>query len=142
VHAGTGAGNVIPGDFEVWFNFRFATVSTPQDLQERVHGILDRHGLEYELSWDTSTPYLTPRGKLVSALMEAIQATTGVTARLSTGGGTSDGRFIAAICDEVAEFGPVNASIHKVNEGIAIDDLEPLARCYEGVLQRLLGKST
>ncbi len=139
-HAGTGAGNVIPGNFEVLFNFRFATASTPQGLQERVHAILDRHGLEYELSWNYSgKPYLTPRGKLVAALEQSIRATTGVDAQLSTTGGTSDGRYIADICAEVAEFGPLNATIHKVDECIAVADLEPLARCYRGVLERLLG---
>ncbi|MCX7171572.1 MAG: succinyl-diaminopimelate desuccinylase, partial [Proteobacteria bacterium] len=139
LHAGSGAGNVIPGDCEVKFNFRHATASTPQDLQERVHAVLDRHGLEYQLSWDASPPYLTPPGQLVKALQDAIQAHTGVAAKLSTSGGTSDGRFLADICAEVAEFGPVNATIHKVNECVAVADLEPLARCYEGVLQRLLG---
>ena len=140
VHAGTGAGNVIPGSLEVLFNFRFATASTPQGLQDRVHAILDRHGLEYELSWNYSgKPYLTPRGKLVAALEQSIRATTGVEAQLSTTGGTSDGRFIADICAEVAEFGPLNATIHKVDECIAVAELEPLAGCYRGVLERLLG---
>ena len=139
IHAGSGAGNVIPGSLEVLFNFRFATVSTPQGLQDRVHAILDRHGLEYELHWNYSgKPFLTPRGKLVDALASSIQAATGVAAQLSTTGGTSDGRFIADICNEVAEFGPINATIHKIDECIAIADLEPLARCYEGVLDRLL----
>ncbi|MBI3523633.1 MAG: succinyl-diaminopimelate desuccinylase [Betaproteobacteria bacterium] len=142
-HAGTGAGNVIPGSFEVLFNFRFATASTPQGLQERVHGILDRHGLEYDLHWNYSgKPYLTPRGKLVAALEQSIRASTGVDAQLSTTGGTSDGRFIADICDEVAEFGPLNATIHKVDECIAVADLAPLARCYQGVLERLLGAAS
>ena len=141
IHAGSGAGNVIPGTLEVLFNFRFATASTPQGLQERVHDILDRHGLEYDLSWNYSgKPFLTPRGKLVAALDESIRAATGVAMQLSTTGGTSDGRFIADICSEVAEFGPLNATIHKVDECVAVADLEPLARCYEGVLERLLTK--
>lgn len=141
IHAGSGAGNVIPGSMEVLFNFRFATANTPQALQERVHGILDRHGLEYDLSWNYSgKPFLTPRGKLVAALDESIRAATGVAMQLSTTGGTSDGRFIADICSEVAEFGPLNATIHKVDECVAVADLEPLARCYEGVLERLLTK--
>ena len=124
-HAGTGAGNVIPGSLEVLFNFRFATASTPQGLQDRVHAILDRHGLEYELAWNYSgKPYLTPRGKLVAALEQSIRATTGVEAQLSTTGGTSDGRYIADICAVVAEFGPLNATIYKVDECIAIADLE------------------
>jgi len=139
-HAGTGAGNVIPGSLEVLFNFRFATASTPQDLQDRVHAILDRHALEYRLFWTIAgKPYLTPRGKLVAALVDAIRSVTGVAAQLSTSGGTSDGRFIADICAEVAEFGPLNATIHKVDECIAVADLEPLARCYQGALERLLG---
>ncbi len=139
IHAGSGAGNVIPGSMDVLFNFRFATVSTPQGLQDRVHAILDRHGLEYELHWNYSgKPFLTPRGQLVDALAASIQAVAGVAAQLSTTGGTSDGRFIADICDEVAEFGPLNATIHKIDECIAVADLEPLARCYEGALDRLL----
>ena len=138
LHAGTGAGNVIPGQCEIKFNFRHATVSTPQDLQERVHAILDRHGLEYQLSWEASKPYLSRRGKLVAALEDTIWSSTGVAAQLSTSGGTSDGRFLADICDEVAEFGPVNATIHKVDECIAVADLEPLALCYQGILERLL----
>ena len=142
IHAGSGASNVIPGTLDVLFNFRFATVSTPDDLQNRVHALLDRHGLEYDLAWNYSgKPFLTARGKLVDALAAAIHSATGITAELSTTGGTSDGRFIADICNEVAEFGPLNATIHKVNECVAITDLEPLAQCYEGVLHRLLGKS-
>ncbi|MFA7281276.1 MAG: succinyl-diaminopimelate desuccinylase [Sterolibacterium sp.] len=138
LHAGTGAGNVIPGQCEVKFNFRHATASTPRNLQERVHEILDRHDLEYELSWDASQPYLTVPGKLVQAMQESIRTVTGVSAQPSTSGGTSDGRFIAGICSEVAEFGPINATIHKIDECVAVADLEPLASCYEGVLTRLL----
>jgi succinyl-diaminopimelate desuccinylase len=139
IHAGSGAGNVIPGSLEVLFNFRFATVSTPEQLQDRVHAILDRHGLEYELHWNYSgKPFLTPRGRLVDALSAAIQAATGHSPELSTTGGTSDGRFIADICNEVAEFGPLNATIHKIDECIAVADLEPLTHCYAGVLERLL----
>ncbi|MCX7174851.1 MAG: succinyl-diaminopimelate desuccinylase [Proteobacteria bacterium] len=139
-HAGTGATNVIPGSLEVLFNFRYATASKPENLQDRVHDILDRHGLEYQVIWNISgKPYLTPPGKLVAALAEAIRTATGVEAQLSTSGGTSDGRYLADICDEVAEFGPINASIHKVDECIAVADLAPLVRCYQGVLERLLG---
>ena len=140
-HAGTGVGNVIPGSFEVRFNFRHATVSTPQDLQERCHALLDRHGLDYELFWEPpSKPFLTPPGRLVEVVGAAILEATGVTAGLSTGGGTSDGRFISDICPEVVEFGPVNATIHKVDESIAIAEFEPLCRVYGGTLQRLLGQ--
>ena len=138
IHAGTGAGNVIPGQCEIKFNFRHAPVSRPQELQERVHAILDRHGLEYRISWEASKPYLTRRGKLVGALEDSIRNVTGVAAQLSTSGGTSDGRFLADICAEVAEFGPLNATIHKIDECIAIADLEPLAQCYIEVLSRLL----
>ncbi|MCX7178931.1 MAG: succinyl-diaminopimelate desuccinylase [Proteobacteria bacterium] len=119
-------------------DFRHAPVSTPQELQERVHAILDRHGLEYRISWEASKPYLTRRGKLVGALEDSIRNVTGVAAQLSTSGGTSDGRFLADICAEVAEFGPLNATIHKIDECIAIADLEPLAQCYIEVLSRLL----
>lgn len=139
IHAGTGATNVVPGTLEVLFNFRFSTASTIEALQSRVHAILDAHGLDYDLRWTIGGhPFLTPRGKLVDVIQEAIQAATGIEATLSTTGGTSDGRFIATICDEVVEFGPVNATLHKINEHIRVDDLEPLAACYEGVLSRLL----
>ncbi|MBI5921781.1 MAG: succinyl-diaminopimelate desuccinylase [Betaproteobacteria bacterium] len=140
LHAGTGAGNVIPGQCEVSFNFRHGTASTPRNLQERVHEILDRDDLEYQLSWEASQPYLAAPGKLVQAMQESIRTVTGVSAQLSTSGGTSDGRFIADICAEVAEFGPINATIHKINECVAVADLEPLAACYESLLARLLGQ--
>ncbi len=139
IHAGSGAGNVIPGSLEIHFNFRFATSNTPQALQQRVHEILDRHGLEYDLHWNYSgKPFLTPRGQLVDALAATIAAVNGVEPQLSTTGGTSDGRFIADICNEIAEFGPLNATIHKVDECITVADLEPLAQIYQGVLTRLL----
>jgi succinyl-diaminopimelate desuccinylase len=139
IHAGTGAGNVVPGALEVLFNFRFATASTSEALQARVHALLDRHRLEYEIDWVIGGhPFLTPHGLLVDTLRAAIHATTGATATLSTSGGTSDGRFIADICPQVVEFGPVNASIHKVDEHIVIADLEPLANIYCKTLERLL----
>lgn len=139
MHSGTGATNVVPGSATLDFNFRFSTASTPESLKERVHAILDRHGLEYELEWTLGgEPFLTPRGELSGALTEAIRESTGVEAELSTTGGTSDGRFIARICPQVVEFGPINASIHQVNEHIAIADLEPLKNIYRGVLERLL----
>jgi succinyl-diaminopimelate desuccinylase len=139
IHAGAGATNVVPGACEVLFNFRFSTASTAQSLQERVHHILDRHGLEYDLVWTLGgQPFLTPPGRLVAALAAAIEAETGIRAALSTSGGTSDGRFIAEICPEVVEFGPVNATIHQVDERIALADIEPLTRIYAATLRALL----
>ena len=139
IHAGTGVSNVVPGSMEVIFNFRFSTASTAENLQSRVHAILDRHGLEYEIRWTLGgKPFLTPHGKLVDLLSAVIAETTGVTPQVSTTGGTSDGRFIVDICSEVVEFGPVNASLHKIDEHIAIVDLEPLTKIYEGALNRLL----
>ncbi|GAB2180740.1 succinyl-diaminopimelate desuccinylase [Denitratisoma sp. agr-D3] len=139
IHAGTGATNVVPGTVEVLFNLRFSTASTAEGLQSRIHAILDKHGLEYDIAWTLGgKPFLTPKGKLVSVMTQAIVAASGVTAEISTTGGTSDGRFIADICPQVAEFGPLNATIHKLNECIAVTDLEPLARSYEGMLAGLL----
>ncbi len=138
-HAGTGAGNVVPGRFEIMFNFRFSTASTVEGLQSRVHALLDRHGLEYDIRWTLGAkPFLTLRGDLCAALTDAIATEVGVTAGLSTTGGTSDGRFIADFCPQLVEFGPVNASIHKVDECIAVADLEPLARIYEHTFERLV----
>ncbi len=140
IHAGTGANNVIPGVCEVMFNFRFGSVSSADELKRRTCEVLDRHGLDYEIDWHLSgKPFITGRGKLVGALSAAIQETVGVDTELSTTGGTSDGRFIAEICSEVVEFGPVNASIHQVNECIAVDAIEPLSAVYERTLQALLG---
>lgn len=139
LHAGTGATNVVPGTLEVLFNFRFSTASTADGLQHGVHAILDKHGLEYELQWTLGgKPFLTAPGRLVDALSTAIRATTGITPELSTTGGTSDGRFIAEICPEVVEFGPVNATIHKIDECVALADIEPLARIYELTFRKLL----
>jgi succinyl-diaminopimelate desuccinylase len=139
IHAGTGATNVIPGSLELLFNFRYATASTPESLRERLEVVLRRHGLDYTLEWTASgQPYLTPRGKLVAAVTEVVREVCGVTPQTSCTGGTSDGRFIAAICPEVVELGPVNATIHQLNERIAIADLEPLAALYRGILERLL----
>lgn len=138
-HAGTGAGNVVPGSFEIMFNFRFATASTVESLQSRVHALLDRHGLDYEIAWTLGAkPFLTPRGELCDALSAAAAAVTGGSIELSTTGGTSDGRFIADICPQLVEFGPTNASIHKVDERIAVADLEALARIYELAFEGLL----
>lgn len=139
IHAGTGANNVIPGECEVMFNFRFASVSSADELRHRTCAVLDRHGLEYEIDWHLSgRPFITGRGRLVGALSAAIRDTLGVDTELSTSGGTSDGRFIADICAEVVEFGPVNASIHKVNECIAVAAVELLSVVYERTLQALL----
>jgi succinyl-diaminopimelate desuccinylase len=139
MHAGTGATNVVPGHADIVFNFRHGTASPAESLKERVHAILDKHGLDYELDWEVGAKsFLTPRGPLVDALSGAIKAVTGVDAELSTTGGTSDGRFIADIAKEVVEFGPVNESIHKIDEHVGVDELIQLARVYEGVLKRLL----
>jgi len=138
-HAGAGAGNVVPGTFVIDFNFRFSTASGVEGLQSRVHQLLDRHGLEYEIAWTVGAkPFLTPRGELCAALAAAAAEATSIATELSTTGGTSDGRFIADICPQLIEFGPVNASIHKVDECIAVADLEPLARIYELTFERLL----
>jgi succinyl-diaminopimelate desuccinylase len=139
VQAGTGATNVIPAESRVWFNFRFSTASTVDGLKTKVHEILDRHGLDYVLEWSLSgMPFLTPRGRLVEAISASIRAELGVEAELSTTGGTSDGRFIAAICPQLVEFGPVNESIHRVNECIALADVEALSRVYHRTLVTLL----
>ncbi|MBS3916189.1 MAG: succinyl-diaminopimelate desuccinylase [Sulfuritalea sp.] len=138
-HAGAGADNVVPGTAEILFNFRFSTASTPDGLKSRVHEILDRHGVEYALSWTLSgKPYLTPRGKLVEVVSQSIREIAGIETELSTSGGTSDGRFIADICPEVIELGPLNATIHKIDEHIAVDDIEQLSRIYERILHLLL----
>ena len=139
MQAGTGAANVIPGAATLDFNFRFSTASTPETLKQRVHAILDAHELDCELDWTLGgEPFLTPSGELSRALTAAIKAETGREPTLSTTGGTSDGRFIARICPQVVEFGPINASIHQVNEHVAVADLEPLKNIYRGVLERLL----
>ena len=139
VRAGTGATNVIPGTCEVEFNLRFAPVSTAEALIERIEALLRRHGLEYELKWTIGAqPFSTPEGPLSAALGAAIRAATGRATQLSTTGGTSDGRFLATVCPQVVEFGPPNASIHKIDEHIAVADLEPLKDIYRGTLERLL----
>ena len=138
-HAGTGADNVVPGTAEILFNFRFSTASTPEGLQARVGEILERHGVDHDLQWTLSgRPYLTPRGRLVDAVAQAIRETLGIETALSTSGGTSDGRFIAGICPEVIELGPLNATIHKIDECIAVADIEPLSRLYQRTLELLL----
>jgi len=138
IHGGTGAGNIIPGSVVIDFNFRFASVSTAEDLQKRVHAILDRHQLDYQLAWTLGgQPFLTTPGELVAAMQAAIRGITGLETELSTTGGTSDGRFISRICPQVIEFGPINASIHKIDEHVRVADLEPLKDIYRGVLENL-----
>ena len=138
IHAGTGASNVIPGDCVVDFNFRFCTESTPESLQQRLQAVLDQHGLKYELKWTLGgRPFLTTPGTLVKAIEQAITDETGLKTELSTTGGTSDGRFIAQICPQVIEFGPPNATIHKVNEHVTLSDIAPLKNIYRRTLEQL-----
>lgn len=139
IHAGTGANNVIPGELVIDFNFRFSTESTPDSLQSRLEAVLQQHGLDCHIDWTLGgRPFLTRRGPLVDAMAAAIKDVTGIDTELSTTGGTSDGRFIAQICPQVVEFGPVNASIHKIDEHVAVADIEPLKDIYLQTLERLL----
>lgn len=138
IHAGAGASNVIPGAAVIDFNFRFSTESTPESLQQRVHAVLDAHGLDYTLAWTVGgLPFLTTPGELVEAVQQAISDETGIETELSTSGGTSDARFIAKICKQVVELGPTNASIHKIDEHIAVAEIEPLKNIYRRTLDRL-----
>ena len=138
IHGGTGATNIIPGDVVVAFNFRFCTESTAESLQQRVHAVLDRHGLEYDLRWTLGgQPFLTTPGELVTAVQQAIAGETGLSTELSTTGGTSDGRFIAQICPQVIELGPPNATIHKIDEHVVVADIEPLKNIYRRTLENL-----
>ena len=139
IHAGTGANNVIPGSVVIDFNFRFSSKSTADDLKQRLHAVLDSHDLDYDVTWALSGhPFLTPRGKLVEALAASILQVTGVATEISTTGGTSDGRFIKDICREVAELGPVNESIHKLNEHVLVADIDRLKDIYKHALEKLL----
>jgi succinyl-diaminopimelate desuccinylase len=139
IRSGTGAGNVIPGEAVVDFNFRFSTESTPQGLKQRVQAVIDQHALHHDLVWTLGgEPFLTPPGALSNAMVAAIRAECGVTPTLSTTGGTSDGRFVAAICPQIVEFGPINGSIHKVDEHVKVSDIEPLTRIYTRVLETVL----
>ena len=142
IHGGTGASNVIPGVVVIDFNFRFCTESTPESLQQRVAAILKLQGLspeaDYDLTWNTSgLPFLTPPGTLVDAVRAAILSEAGIKTQLSTTGGTSDGRFIAQICPQVIELGPPNATIHKIDEFVAVADIEPLKNIYRRILENL-----
>jgi len=142
IHAVAGAGNVIPAQLTVDFNFRFSSASTSDGLKAQVHAILDRHNLDYDLQWTLSgEPFLTPRGILSDAVCGAIHDETGVQAELSTTGGTSDGRFIARICPQVIEFGPPNASIHKIDEHIELRFIDPLKNIYRRTLENLLAQA-
>jgi succinyl-diaminopimelate desuccinylase len=138
VHGGTGASNIIPGELVVDFNFRFSTESTADSLKTRLEAILQQHQLDYTLAWTLGgQPFLTTPGELVQAVSESIRAETGLQTELSTTGGTSDGRFIASICPQLIEFGPINASIHKIDEHVLVSSLDPLKNIYRGVLERL-----
>jgi succinyl-diaminopimelate desuccinylase len=139
IHAGTGATNVVPGELSVLFNFRFGTASTVASLKQRLEAVLTGAGLDYRVEWSLSgMPFLTPRGRLVDVLTATIHEVAGIDAELSTTGGTSDGRFIAAICPQVVELGPVNASVHQIDEHVAVGDVEALSRIYQRALEQLL----
>jgi succinyl-diaminopimelate desuccinylase len=142
IHGGTGASNVIPGTVVIDFNFRFSTESTPEGLQQRVLDILSAHGLlpdsGFDLGWTLGgRPFLTPPGLLVDAVRDAIRSETGLKTQISTTGGTSDGRFIAQVCPQVVELGPPNATIHKIDEHVALADIEPLKNIYRRTLDNL-----
>ncbi len=138
IHGGTGATNIIPGELVVDFNFRFSTESTAEGLKQRLEAVLKKFELDYSLQWTLNgEPFLTTPGELVQAVRDAIQAETGLQTELSTTGGTSDGRFIAKICPQLIEFGPINASIHKIDENVLVSSLDPLKNIYKGVLERL-----
>ena len=139
IHGGTGATNVVPGSVEIKFNFRFSTASTPESLQQRLCAILDRHRLDYEIKWTLGArPFLTGRGPLADAAATAIREVCGIDTELSTTGGTSDGRFIAEICGQLLEVGPVNATSHKIDECIAVDALPRLSAIYTRILEQIL----
>lgn len=139
INAGTGAENVIPGHLDVLFNFRFSTALTDADIRQRVETILMRHGLRYELSWRLSgAPFLTTGTRLIEATRAAIRSVTGIETRADTGGGTSDGRFIAPTGAEIVEIGPLNGTIHKIDEEVPLADIEPLSAIYENIMENLL----
>ena len=139
IHGGTGATNVVPGSLEIKFNFRFSTASTPESLQQGLTAILDKHGLDYAIHWTLGArPFLTGRGPLADAASAAIREVCGIDTELSTTGGTSDGRFIADICSQMLEIGPVNATSHKIDECVDIDALPRLSRIYQRLLEQML----
>ena len=140
INGGTGATNVIPGELSVIFNFRFSTESTEEQLRERTEAILNHHKLDYDIQWHLSgQPFLTSEGDLIDATVISIEETTGIKTILSTAGGTSDGRFIAPTGSQLVELGPVNATIHKVDEQVSAEELNTLSTVYEGILKKLLG---
>jgi succinyl-diaminopimelate desuccinylase len=139
LHSGTGAENVIPGELDVMFNLRYSTELTEEAIRERIHAVLDRYKLDYRLDWRLSgKPFLTPAGELVDAARDAIREITGIETELSTSGGTSDGRFIAPTGAQVLELGPINATIHQIDECVAVDALEQLSLIYCRILEKLL----
>lgn len=141
IHAGTGATNVVPGHIDVQFNLRFSTEVTAEQIKERTYEILNRYGLNFDINWTLSgNPFITDRSDLVDACVDSIKAITGLDTELSTSGGTSDGRFIAPTGAQVIELGPINATIHKVNERVKADDLNTLSSLYENILARLLAR--
>jgi succinyl-diaminopimelate desuccinylase len=139
INGGTGATNVVPGEVEILFNFRYSTSNTADTLKKRVESILEKHSLDYEISWNHSgNPYLTEKGMLVDKISDAIESVVSIKPSISTTGGTSDGRFISTVCDQVVEFGPINASIHKINEHVNIGDIELLKDIYKKTLKNIL----
>ncbi len=139
IHAGTGANNVIPGDLEILFNLRFSTQTTEQEIRQKVEAVLDKYKLDYDLQWNLSGhPFITPEGELVAATCKAIKKVCGYDTELSTAGGTSDGRFIAPTGSQVIELGPLNATIHQINEHVLAEDLDTLSEIYEEILKELL----
>ncbi len=141
IHAGSGAGNVIPGELRIDFNLRYSPESSIESIKTRVIKALEQHELDYEIQWlDSAAPFLTPIGSLTDAIKEVVANVTGIEAKMDTGGGTSDGRFIAKSCNQVIEFGPLNATIHQTDERINCEDIDKLSIIYEQLLQRLIGK--
>lgn len=139
IHAGTGANNIIPGELAIDFNFRFSTESKPEQLRERLENILKDAGLDFEIKWTLGgSPFITGDGALATALRNSIKEEVQIDTELSTTGGTSDGRFIAKICEEVVEFGPLNATSHKINECVIVDDVVPLKNIYRKTLEQLI----
>jgi succinyl-diaminopimelate desuccinylase len=139
INGGTGATNVVPGEVEILFNFRYSSASTADMLKSRFIQILNKHQLDYDIDWEHSgEPYLTEKGTLVDVLSDAVKEISGVRPTISTTGGTSDGRFISKLCDQVVEFGPINESIHKINENVSINDIETLKDIYKLTISKIL----